>query len=97
MLSGVYLKRFLLYLYDVIIFSKLLEEHIAHVEEVISLFGAASIYLKLSKWYLFKDRVDYLGHDVMNINRASSIKYSEAAWLVPFLTDQTKLNYLLGM
>lgn len=68
-----------MYLDDVQIFSKLVEDHVAHVYEVIYLLGAAGIYMKLRKRSLFKYRADYLRHFVLPKKLASMYQNSEAA------------------
>lgn len=64
LLAGVKWKTVLVYLDDVIIFSKTAPEHLAHLEEVFSLLAKAGVSLKASKCFLFQDEVHYLGHIV---------------------------------
>ena len=54
----------LVYLDDIIIFSKNKEdqEHLRHAEQVLSAMNCAGVTLKLSKCSFFTDRVKYLGH-----------------------------------
>jgi len=54
----------LIYLDDLIIFSKTLEEHIAHLEEVFDILHKAGLRLNLRKCHFFKKRIEYLGHVV---------------------------------
>lgn len=56
-LSGVKWKTCLVYLDDVIVFSKNHEEHRAHLEEVLQLLAKADVSLKASKCPLFQDEV----------------------------------------
>lgn len=53
-LSGVCFKTCLIYLDDVLIFSRKLEEHIKHVDKVLTLLENDSVSLKLSKCYIFR-------------------------------------------
>ena len=52
----------LVYLDDIIIFSKNKEDHLRHVEQILSAMNCAGVTLKLSKCSFFTDRVKYLGH-----------------------------------
>ena len=61
-LSSFKWKSCLVCLHDVIIFSKDMESHFAHVEEILKALGQAGITLKLSKCSFFMDNVKYLGH-----------------------------------
>ena len=63
-LSGVRWTTCLIYIDNVIIFSKTLEEHIRHTDEVLGLLKEAGVSLKLKKFHFFQSKVDYLGHVV---------------------------------
>ncbi len=51
-----------MYLDDVIIYSKSIEDHIKHVDEVLTCLREAGITLKISKCTFFSDKIEYLGH-----------------------------------
>ena len=57
----------LVYLDDIIIFSKNKEDHLRHVEQVLSAMNCAGVTLKLSKCSFFTDRVKYLGHIIKSV------------------------------
>jgi len=61
-LSGVKRKTCLVYLDDVIVFSRTVEEHITHLDEVFGLLSRAGVSLKASKCFLLHEEVEYLGH-----------------------------------
>ena len=61
-LSGVRWQSCLIYLDDVIVFSRSTDEHLRHVDEILTLLRRAGITLKLTKCSVFQPRVDYLGH-----------------------------------
>eukprot|EP00171_Calliarthron_tuberculosum_P022928 IDg22928t1 len=63
-LAGYKWRSCLVYLDDVIIFSKSVEEHITHLDEVLTALGRAGISLKLHKCAFFTDTVKYLGHRI---------------------------------
>ena len=59
------LDRFVLvFLDDILIFSRTPEEHEQHVRQVLDLLRQHKLYAKLSKCELFKTRVEFLGHIV---------------------------------
>lgn len=64
LLAGLKWKSVLVYLDDVIVFSRSAQEHVGHLEEVFSLIAKAGISLKASKCFLFQEEVEYLGHIV---------------------------------
>lgn len=55
-------KTCLVYIDDVIIYSKSVDEHIVHVDEVLTCLSEAGITLKISKCNFFSDKIEYLGH-----------------------------------
>ena len=54
----------LVFLDDILIFSKTLEEHEKHVEEVLSILRKEKLYAKESKCEMFQGEVEFLGHRV---------------------------------
>ena len=50
------------YLDDIFMFSRSLEEHEEHLEQVFSLLCTHHHYLSKTKVYLYSERMDYLGH-----------------------------------
>ena len=63
-LSGFRSKTGLVYLDDVIVFSKTFDQHLDHVAEVMTDLQEAGFSLNLKKCDFFKNKVDYLGHVV---------------------------------
>ena len=59
-LSGVRWKTCLVYIDDVVIFSKTEEEHFAQVSHVLTILEEAGVKLKLKKCFYFHQRVEYL-------------------------------------
>ena len=61
------LKKYaLVYLDDVIIFSKTIDDHINHIQAVLKLLKEAGLKIKLSKCTFLRQEVEYLGHIVSN-------------------------------
>ena len=63
-LMGLQWQTCLVYLDDIIIFSKTFDEHIDHLAEVFSRLKSAGLKLKPKKCSIFKTEVAYLGHIV---------------------------------
>ena len=60
-----YLDRFVLvYLDDIVIYSKTPQEHATHVRLVLERLREAQLYVKVSKCAFFRDEVEFLGHRV---------------------------------
>jgi Reverse transcriptase (RNA-dependent DNA polymerase) len=55
-------ENMLVYLDDVMVFSRSSKFHLSHVAETLSILGNAGISLKLKKRNLFAETVDCLGH-----------------------------------
>ena len=63
-LGEMHLKWCIIYLDDIIVFLKMLEEHIERLRDVFEKLPAAGLRLKPSKCEFFKSRIAYLGHIV---------------------------------
>lgn len=55
-------KPCLVYMEDIIMFSKDIEEHLHHVNEIITTLGEAGVTRNLGKCHIFSDSVDYLSY-----------------------------------
>ena len=84
-LSGLHWETCLIYLDDVIIFSKTFEEHIARLHQVLTRLKEANLKLSPSKCKLFRPQVEYLGHVVSKDGVATDPKKIAAvtAWPTP--------------
>lgn len=96
-LSVVCCNRFLIYLDDLIIFSSTMNEHVAHVDEVLYLLGTAVIKLKYIECSFFNKKVDKLVHVVLLGNLFISGKSTESITRVTFTTYKTKLKSFFVM
>ena len=85
------------FLDDILVFSKTAEEHQAHLREVLSRLRSAKFYAKLSKCDLWKTQVHFLGHVVTS----SGIQVEETKvqairnWPPPH--DVSSLRSFLGL
>ena len=64
LLSGVKWQFCLVYLDDVIIFSRNEKEHVHHVDTILAILRQAGVTLKFKKSEFFRKSVDYLGHRI---------------------------------
>lgn len=58
------LRKCIIYLDDIIIFSKTIQEHVERMKEVFARLREYGLKLKPSKCFLFQKRISYLGHIV---------------------------------
>jgi len=96
-LAGVKWQICLVYLDDVIVFSGSPEEHLQHLEEVLTLLRNAGVTLKASKCHFFPEEVEYLGHVIRpgrvhvlekNFRALRGLRYPET---------QTQMKSFLGI
>jgi len=95
-LAGVKLQIRLVYVDDAIVFSRSPEEHLQHLDEVLTRLGKAGVTLKAAKCPLFQEEVEYLGHVVRpgrvqvlekNLRALTGLWYAET---------QTQMRSFLG-
>jgi Reverse transcriptase (RNA-dependent DNA polymerase) len=96
-LSELTWKSCLVYLDDIIAFSKTLAEHMAHFDAVLHRIYRAGLTLNLSKCHLFKDTVDYLGQFIRPGQRSVAEKNTAALKDMTHPTTQTELRLFLGI
>ncbi len=77
-LSGYRWQTCLVYLDEVIVFSRTFEEHVHHVCEILSVLKNDGLSLKLRKRHFFKESVDYLGHIIGPRKLQVALKNTEA-------------------
>ena len=96
-LAGLQWQICLIYLDDVIIFSKTCLEHITRLDEVLTKLGQAGLKLKPKKCHFFCKEVIYLGHRVSTEGIATDPEKVEAVqnWRVP--TNLTDVRSFLGL
>ena len=84
-LGEMHLKWCIIYLDDIIVFSKTLEDHIERLRGMFERLAAAGLRLKPSKCKFFKSQVTYLGHIVSKDGIETDPKKIEAIknWPVP--------------
>jgi len=96
-LAGVKCQICLVYLDAVIVFSRSPEEHLQHLDEMLTRVGKAGVTLKAAKCHFFKEEVQYLGHAIRpgrvhvlekNLRALRGLQYPET---------QTQMKSSLGM
>ena len=87
----------LVYLDDIIVFSKTLEDHIKHLETVFKLLAEAGLKLKLKKCEFFKTEINYLGHIVTRNGVMPNSAKIEAITNYPEPTNAKELSSFLGL
>ena len=95
-LGEMHLKWCIIYLDDIIVFSKTPEEHIEKLRGVFKKLSAAGLRLKPSKCEFFKSRITYLGHTVSKDGIETEKKKVIAIqdWLIP--KTVTEVHSFLG-
>ena len=72
------------YMDDIIIFSKIAEEHLDHIKQVFEKLRSTHLFMKLRKCHFFMEEIQYLGH----IRRTTGIKP------LPLKTQAIKIMHL---
>ena len=83
-------KTVLVFLDDILIFSKSVEDHERHVAQALDKLKEAKLYAKLSKCEFFKDEVEFLGHRIGKGGLATSPDKIEAVSKWPPLKSVTE-------
>ena len=96
-LSGLRWQVCLIYLDDVIVFSKDMEQHLDHLDQVLSLLRDAGVSLKLRKCSFFQSRVTYLGHVISPGKLSIADENRDAISEALFPQNITQLRSFLGL
>jgi len=85
------------YLDDILIYSKTKEDHLKHLRKVLSKLREHRLYAKLKKCELFKNKVEYLGHYISGEGIAVDERKVEVIKKWPNPTNLTELRSFLGL
>ena len=96
-LGDLHLNWCIIYLDDIIIYSKTQEEHVERLEAVFQKLSAASLKLKPSKCEFFKSQITYLGHIVSSEGIATDPKKIKAIQLWPRPETVTQIRKFTGL
>lgn len=85
-----------MYIDDIIILSKSVEEHIQHIEEILTAFGDAGVNLKMKKRKFFGNNVEYLSHVIKPEKLEIDSKNTKSSRESKPPTMKTELRYFLA-
>ena len=95
-MSDIHLSQCLLYLDDIVIFSRSYEEHLSRLEAVLKRLAASGLKLHPSKCHLFQREIRYLGHIVSASGVATDPDKINAVKSWPAPTNVDELRRFLG-
>ena len=95
-LGELHLNWCIIYLDDIIVFSRTPEEHVHRLKAVISKLRAAGLKLKPAKCDLFKQQINYLGHVVSKEGVSTDPDKIAAVTEWPHPTTVTEVRSFLG-
>jgi hypothetical protein len=85
------------FFYDILIFSRTLEEHVAHVRLVLQLLQRDQWQVKLSKCVFAQRKLRYLGHVISEQGVTTDPEKVQAVLNWPALTSVKELRSFLGL
>jgi len=96
-LYGVKWQSCLIYLDDVIVYSKTKEEHVGHVDRVLRLLREAGKTIRLPKRRFFCKNVEYLGHEIKPGRLGVMNAHTRALREAHFPTARTQVRSFVGI
>lgn len=87
----------LVYIDDIFITSRSVEEHLNHLGPKLGLPSRASVTLNLEKRFFFEDRIIYLGHVIQPGRHLISTKETDAIRVIQHPTNVTELKSFLSL
>lgn len=97
LLGGVLWRHVLVYIDDVVIFSRTLDEHLVHLADVLERLRRARVSLKLSKCRFAVAEVEYLGHLVSANGIRPAARHVDAVRQLTPPRDAGELRVFLGL
>ena len=85
------------YIDDILVFSKTLEEHLLHLERVLKRIIDVGLKLKPAKCQFFRQEVEYLGHTITPLGLKTSNRHVTAVDQFPTPTHIREVRRFLGM
>jgi hypothetical protein len=102
LMNGIFInyldKFFIVFLDDILIYSKSEEEHEHHLRLVLQVLREHQLYAKLSKCYLYQKQIHYLGHIISEQGIAVYLKNIEAirGWSTPINVSEVVSFKMMG-
>jgi hypothetical protein len=90
-------KLLIVFMDDILVYSKSLQEHALHLKEVFTVLRYYQFYVKLSKCAFAQQELEYLGHIISNEGVATDPKKTQAMLDWPAPANVTELRGLLGL
>ena len=87
----------LVYIDDIVIYSKSYEEHLSHLDQVLAAIEKARITLSLKKCHLFYSSILLLGHKVSHLGLSTHTEKVKAIMELERLKKLSQLQAFLGM
>ena len=85
------------YIDDILVTGKAEEEHLQHLEEVLSRLEAVGARLRRSKCFFMLPSIEYLGHIISERGLQPTNRKVQAIQAAPAPTNQTQLKSFLGL
>lgn len=81
----------MVFFYDILIFSKTLEDHVKHLRTILTILLANQLYAKISKCVYDYEEVEYLGHIILGEGVKTNPKKTKTMlqWPIP--------NYVMAL
>ena len=90
-------KCVLVYMDDILIYSKMVDDHVVHVKAVFERFAAKNWHVKEKKCALFLPEVEFLGHVVPAEGVKVAVDKVDAVLSWPMLTCVWEVQGFLGL
>jgi len=87
----------IVYLDDILIYSKTREEHLQHLHQVLQTLRKHHLYAKFSKCEIFKQKVEYLGHYISSEGISVDLRKVNAVKEWPMPSNVSELRSFLGL
>lgn len=87
----------IVYLDDILIYSKTREEHLQHLQQVLQILRKHRLYAKLSKCEILKQKVEYLGHYISSEGISVDLRKVTVVKEWPIPTNISELRSFLGL
>src|SRR6266511_2123677 len=87
----------IVYLDDILIYSKTREEHLQHLHHVLQTLRKHHLYAKFSKCEIFKQKVEYLGHYISSEGISVDLRKVNAVKEWPMPSNVSELRSFLGL
>jgi hypothetical protein len=92
-----HMRKFLIFMDDILVFSKSFEEHLPHLRIVFQVLLDNKLFLKLKKYTFARQQISYLGHVISDQGVSTNPEKTEAMLKWPIPQNFTELRGFLGL